>query len=230
MANAGENFSPIDSSAANFTNEIGDGRVSASLDYYEEAMNGFFTRLKETLSQAGINLPELDLFDSGSSQFGHFGGNSDAGAGQSNQCRQEQEPPVCEAPAPPSQPAPPEQTPPQQCPPDNDTGTGEPNEPSSSRLPFNRKELGGQILLDNFDQVDLDGDGFLRKAEIQDYKRKLDGSLEKASVGKVLDDLKGVKRLSNDQRGEEIGASREDLTALVEKIQRRGELNGYPSI
>ncbi len=208
MANVGENFtSSIESGA--FTNSLSDGRSNASLDYYQEAMNGFFTKLQDTLSQAGINLqlPQLDIFDSGNSQNCRSGDGSSGGA--SNECSTQtpQERP----------PAQPEPTP------------TEPAESTTSRLPYNRKELGGQMLLDNFDQIDLDGDGFLRKAEVQDYKRSLNGRLEKASVEQVLDDFTHVKNLSNDQRGEEIGVSCDDLERMVDNIQQRGKLHGYPT-
>lgn len=77
--------------------------------------------------------------------------------------------------------------------------------------------------------MDLDGDGFLRAGEIRQFKQDLNGKLEKSSVGQVLDDIEAVRGLSNDQAGREVGISREDLGALQQKIQRRGEFRGYPS-
>lgn len=73
MANVGDNFTP-ESSA--LTSQALDGRSNASLDYFEESMNGFFERLNEKLSQAGINLPlpQLDFFDSGNSSGSQQGG------------------------------------------------------------------------------------------------------------------------------------------------------------
>ena len=223
MSNLGENYSPFEAPQSKFTSEFSDGFSNASLDYYKEAMNGFFTRLRETLSQSGINLhlPQSNIFDSGNSQGSPFGGNSDGGV---LSC------------GPHEVPQPPRQQPPQDQQPEcDDNGQGDGNSDgegtseSSNRTPYNRKELGAQLLMDNFDAVDLDGDGFLRRAEIQDYKRSLNGSLEKQGVQKVLNDLERITRLSNDQRGREIGASSEDLTELIGDIQRKGELHGYPA-
>ena len=183
MANLGDNFTQNVSPEANFTSEVGDGRASASLDYLDQAMRGFFTRLQDKLSQAGIELPGLDLFDSGNSGDGQTGGDSAIGLGgpagrpggssdegincQPGDSEQESEP--CE----------------------------ESNESSNSyddRLPYTRKELGGDLISENKDEFDYNDDGIAQRSEVRAFRDTLaKGSLERKSVNTVLDDFKAVK-------------------------------------
>ena len=107
------------------------------------------------------------------------------------------------------------------------------NQPESSsdrkRLPYNRKELGAQIVRDNFDEIDLDGDGFLRKRELKIFNRSQSGRLERSSVGEVIDGYKHIKGRSNDQVGKEVGLSKADLDEQLERIQTYGKFHGHPA-
>lgn len=116
-----------------------------------------------------------------------------------------------------------------ECPDPAPEPTPEPEPESEPRLPYTRRELGAKQLLDNFQEADLDGDGFLRAREVKTYLRQETSRLVRNGIRDVLKNFGGVTRLENDQVGREVGASEADLARLIDRIQTRGKFSGHPA-
>ncbi len=207
MANVGDNFTSLQSPEVNFTSDAGDGMVRASLDSLDPVSRNIFTKIQDRLEDLGIDLPELSLFDSGDSQNGQRGGQQGDSSGYDESGIN------CEPGA------------------DNEE-TNPPNEGNGNSnyegLPYNKKQLAGEQLQRNKDDIDFNGNGELEKGEVIAYRDTLaKGSIERSAVNSVIRDFKAVKRLFNDERGEDSSLSSRDLERLVENNQQRGRLNGY---
>lgn len=199
----------MQSPEANFTSDAGDGMMRASLDSLDPVSRGIFTKIQDKLEELGINLPELTLFDSGDTQNGQGGGRQGDSSGYEDGGIN------CEPGA------------------DNE-GANPPNEGngeggySGDGLAYNKKQLAGERLQRDKEDIDFNGNGELEKGEVIAYRDTLaKGSIERSAVNSVIRDFKAVKRLFNDERGEDSSLSDNDLSRLVENNQQRGRLNGY---
>ncbi len=215
MANVGDNFTSIQSPEANFTNDGVDGLTQASLDSLDPLSRKIFSSINQKLETLGINLPELNLFDSSDSQGGQGGGGQRGGRGGGGyesrgndiDCEPGYE---NENPNPPSQ----------------ETG-GRNYEQGSG--PYNKRELAASLLEGAEEDFDHQGDGF-SKTEVRSFRDTLaKGSLERQAINGVLRNFKEFKQLFNDEKGDDRTLSNTDLARLAENNQQKGRLNGYES-
>jgi hypothetical protein len=107
--------------------------------------------------------------------------------------------------------------------------TAPPEQPNpAEELPFSRKQFAAQTVVDNFASIDADHNGFAGKGEIEAWvDNNLQTPLERKAVRRMLENFDSVTNQVNDQRGEEHGASLNDLNSVIAKIDANAERSGY---